>query len=183
MRMDKIATAIEDAIEKRCFLPALALSLVIPDICAKYDYPDIYDKKVEYNGHKGQGAAYAKWYDKNIGTCDIDPITGIGLIDGRTCWKLRCEFLHSGIIDLDDFMSVEDKHITFRLISSQYSDLKHGIGGCSGVEYSEDKKNQNIEVDIVNLCGKILAVLRHSYLTNEDFVKVTESEVLNYVER
>ena len=80
-------------------------------------------------------------------------------------------------------MSVEDKHITFRLISSQYSDLKYGIGGCSGVEYSEDKKNQDIEVDIVNLCGKILAVLRYSYLTNEDFVKVTEGGVLNYVER
>lgn len=46
MRMDKIATAIEDAIEKRCFLPALALSLVIPDICAKYDYPDIYEKRL-----------------------------------------------------------------------------------------------------------------------------------------
>ena len=183
MRMDKIATAIEDAIEKRCFLPALALQLVIPDICAKYEYIDIYNKKTDYNGHKGQGAAYAKWYDENIGNYDIDPTTGIGLLDGRSCWKLRCEFLHSGVIDLDDFMSVEDKHITFRLISSQYSDLKYGIGGCSGVEYSEDKKNQDIEVDIVNLCGKILAVLRYSYLTNEDFVKVTEGGVLNYVER
>ena len=183
MRMDRIADAIEDAIEKRCFLPALALTLVIPDICAKYDYPDIYNKKAEYNGRKGQGAAYSKWYDENIGNYDIDPTTGIGLLDGRSCWKLRCEFLHSGVIDLDDFMSVEDKHITFRLISSQYSDLKYGIGGCSGVEYSEDKKNQDIEVDIVNLCGKILAVLRYSYLTNEDFVKVTEGGVLNYVER
>ena len=143
----------------------------------------IYNKKTDYNGHKGQGAAYAKWYDENIGNYDIDPTTGIGLLDGRSCWKLRCEFLHSGVIDLDDFMSVEDKHITFRLISSQYSDLKYGIGGCSGVEYSEDKKNQDIEVDIVNLCGKILAVLRYSYLTNEDFVKVTEGGVLNYVER
>lgn len=49
MRIDKIATAIEDAIKKRCFLPALAFSLVIPDICAKYDYPDIYNKQAEYN--------------------------------------------------------------------------------------------------------------------------------------
>ncbi len=38
MRMDKIVDAIEDAIKKRCFLPALALSLVIPDICSQYDY-------------------------------------------------------------------------------------------------------------------------------------------------
>ena len=90
MRMNRIADAIEEAIEKRCFLPALALSLVIPDICAKYDYPDIYNKKAEYDGRKGQGAAYSRWYDDNIGNYDIDPTTGIGLLDGRSCWKLRC---------------------------------------------------------------------------------------------
>lgn len=182
MRMDRIATAIEDAIKKRCFLPALALSLVIPDICAKYDYPDIYNRQDEYNGYKGQGAAYAKWYDENIGNYDINPDTGIGLLDGKSCWKLRCEFLHSGSIDLDNFMSKDDKHITFKLTSSQYSDLKWTIGGCSMVTYSEDKKNQDIELDIVNLCGKILAVLRHSYLTNDNFIKSTENKVLNYIE-
>ena len=85
MRTERIAFAIEDAIEKRCFLPALALSLVIPDICAQYDYPDIYNKR----GCKGK--AYAKWYNENIGNCDIDPLTGIGLLDGRSCWKLRCQ--------------------------------------------------------------------------------------------
>lgn len=181
--MDIIAVAIEDAIEKRCFLPALALSLVIPDICAKYDYPDIYDKRAEYNGHKGQGAAYAKWYDENIGNYDIDPTTGIGLLDGRSCWKLRCEFLHGGSIDLDDFISVDDKHITFKLVSSKYSDLKCTIGGCSGVMYSEDKKEQEIELDIVNLCGKILVVLKTSYLTNDDFIQATDKEALNYIEQ
>ena len=97
MRLGKMVTAIEDAIEKRCFLPALALSLVIPDICAKYDYPEIYKNS--------NGKAYAKWYDENIGNYDIDPMTGVGLIDGKSCWKLRCEFLHSGSIDLDNFMS------------------------------------------------------------------------------
>lgn len=133
MRMDRIATAIEDAIDKKCFLPALALSLVIPDICAKYDYPDIYKKKAEYKGHKGQGAAYAKWYDECIAKADIDPITGTGLIDGKSCWKLRCDFLHSGTVDLDNFMSDNDKHITFKLTSSKCSDLIVTIGGCSSI--------------------------------------------------
>lgn len=175
MRLGKMVTAIEDAIEKRCFLPALALSLVIPDICAKYDYPEIYKNS--------NGKAYAKWYDENIGNYDIDPMTGIGLIDGKSCWKLRCEFLHSGSIDLDNFMSEKDeKHITFKLTSSQYSDLKYGIGGCSGIRYSEDKNNLDIELDIVNLCGKILAVLKHSYLTDDNFIKVTENKALNYIE-
>lgn len=183
MRMDIIATAIENAIEKRCFLPALALSLVIPDICAEYDYPEIYNKKAEYNGRKGHGAAYSKWYDENIGNYDIDPTTGIGLIDGKTCWKLRCEFLHSGSIDLDDFMSIDDKCITFKIVSSEFStDIKHFIGGCSGVSYSEDRKKMDIEIDVGNFCGKILAVFRHSYLSDDNFIKTTENKALNYIE-
>lgn len=182
--MDRIADAIEDAIEKRCFLPALALTLVIPDICAKYDYPDIYNKKAEYNGRKGQGAAYSKWYDENIGNYDISPLTGIGLIDGFACWKLRCEFLHSGSIDLDGFMSIDEKCITFKITSSEFSaDLKYFVGGCSGVSYSVDKKNLDIEIDVGNFCGKILAVLRHTYLTDENFIKATENKALNYIER
>lgn len=186
MRLDKIATAIEDAIEKRCFLPALALSLVIPDICSKYDYPDIYDGKTKYRGRTGQGAAYAKWYDKNIGDYDIDPTTGIGLIDGRTCWKLRCEFLHSGSIDLDKSMGSisDDKCITFKITASKFSsDLKYMGGGCSGVEYSENKKNLDIEMDVGNFCAKILAVLRHTYLKDDKFIKETENKALNYIER
>lgn len=176
MKMDKIANAIEDAIEKRCFLPALALSLVIPDICAKYDYPEIYKQK------GGNGKAYAKWYDENIGNSDVDPITKIGLLNGKGCWKLRCDFLHSGSIDLDGFMSVDDKNVTFKLTSSKYSNLKHTMGGCSGVAYSEDKKEQDIELDIVNLCGKILAVLKCSYLTDDRFINETDNIALNYVE-
>ena len=35
---------------------------------------------------------------------------------------------------------------------------------------------------MVNLCGKILAVLRCSYLTDENFVKLTENHALNYIE-
>lgn len=56
------------------------------------------------------------------------------------------------------------------------------IGGCSSVMYSKDMKNQDIELDIVNLCGKILAVLRYSYLTNDNFIKATENKALNYIE-
>lgn len=182
MRIDKIATAIEDAIKKRCFLPALALSLIIPDICAKYDYPDIYNRKVDYNGHKGQGAAYAKWYDENIGNYDIEPETGVGLLDGKSCWKLRCEFLHSGSIDLDDFVSIDGKHITFKLISSEFSNLEWTIGGWSSIMLSDDKQECAIELDIVNFCGKILEVLKHSYLTDDGFINETDNKALNYIE-
>lgn len=182
MRIAKIVDEIENAIQKKCFLPALALTLVIPDICAQYDYPEIYNKEEEYKEHKGQGAAYAKWYDENIGKYDLNPIAGIGLIDGRSCWKLRCGFLHSGSVDIDDVISDGEKCVTFKLISSKYSDLKGTIGGYSYISYSEDKKNQEIELDVVNFCGKILAVLRESYLNDKRFINETENKILNYFE-
>ena len=68
-------------------------------------------------------------------------------------------------------MSVDDKNVTFKLTSSKYSNLKH-----------EDKKEQDIELDIVNLCGKILAVLKCSYLTDDRFINETDNIALNYVE-
>ena len=101
MKLKQIADEITDAINKQCYLPALALTLVVPDICAKYYYPEIYNKKEEYNGHRGQGAAYAKWYDECIGKYNVDPETQIGLLDGRSCWRLRCDLLHEGSIELD----------------------------------------------------------------------------------
>lgn len=183
MQVDKFVCEIEDAIEKRCFLPALALTLVLPDICAQYDYPELYNKKTEYKGHSGQGAAYAKWYDVNIGKYDADPRTGITLLDGKACWKLRCQFLHSGSIDLDGFMSNDDQHIEFNLIASETSAIYCGIiGGCSSIQYDEDMKNLQIELDIVNFCGKILEVVKNSYLTDDEFVKKTDRQVLSYIE-
>ena len=184
MRMNVIIISIKDAINKKCFLPALALSLVVPDICAQYDYPEFFDKKkkVKYNGHTGQGAAYAKWYDENIGKYDISPKTGIGLIDGWECWKLRCGFLHSASIDIDDKISTEETKKHLKIVSSKFSNFDYGIGGISGVEYTEDKKDMVIKIDIANLCGKILAVLEHSYLHDEDFINTTEKELLNHEE-
>ena len=72
------------------------------------------------------------------------------------------------------------KHL--KIVSSKFSNFDYGIGGISGVEYTEDKKDMVIKIDIANLCGKILAVLEHSYLHDEDFINTTEKELLNYEE-
>ncbi len=60
---------------------------------------------------------------------------------------------------------------------SVVKEIMVAIGGCSSVRYSEDMKNPDIELDIVNLCGEILAVLRNYYLTKEDFIKATNNEM------
>lgn len=195
MRVEILADAIADAINKKCFLPALALALTIPDICAQYEYPDIYNKKEEYNGRKGQGAAYAKWYDEYIGKYEIPNHTknekkrykefyelDINTkISGFHLWKLRCELLHNGIIDLDKTMSDKEKNIYFTLTYSEYSNFKYMLGGGSSACKNGD--NYYIELDVAQLCGKILAILRHTYLENEDFVQKTDEKRMKLEKR
>ena len=182
MKIETIISEIEKALQNKCFLSALALTLVLPDICGQYDYPEIYNRKDDYNGHRGQGGAYAKWYDNNIRKNNVDPEALIDLMDGWSCWKLRCQFLHNGSIDLDDVMSSEEKRVHFKLISSEFSNSETTLGGYSAIFYDEEKKNCTINLDIVNFCEVILEELKHSYLNNKRFIEETDSASLNYIE-
>lgn len=185
MRLESIVESIEYAIQNKCYLPALALTLVLPDICAKYDYPHIYSKKESYNNHEGQGAAYAKWYDENIAQYNMEPDTKTGLIDGYACWKLRCEFLHEAYIDLDKIMSNEKTQIMFKLIADKNSNFEYMLGGVSSItrfETDEQIEVIHMQIDVSNFCGQILEVLKHSYLNDEKFISETENKKLSYVE-
>lgn len=186
MRIEKIVLAIEDAIEKRCYLPALALTLAIPDICAQYDYPKIYKKNEVYKDHIGQGAAYAKWYDENIATYNIDPLTQINMLDGWSCWRLRCGFLHNGSIDVDKDMSTDENTVCFKMVSSSDSNFDGTLGGVSSVSYNMSETGKAttkvIQFDIANFCGQVLAVLKHSYLNDQEFVELANNKMLNYIE-
>lgn len=39
-----------------------------------------------------------------------------------------------------------------------------------------------INFDIANFCGQILAVLKHSYLSDREFVELANNKMLNYIE-
>lgn len=196
MRIEMLVDAIEDAIKKKCFLPALAMTLVLPDICGQYDYKKIYDKKERYNDRTGQGAAYEKWYDNNILPTEkpdyeksdmsleareaFQDLADKTTLTGRHLWKLRCGFLHEGAVDLDKEMCDKDTEVHFKLIATPFSNFEYTLGGISGASKCGD--TYEIEVDIVQLCGKILAVLKHSYISNPDFIEKTDMKKINYKE-
>lgn len=185
MDMEKIVASIEEALDKGCFLPALALTLTIPDICAQLDYPEIYHKKEEYDGHWGQGGAYAKWYDENIAKYETTGRNDFkDHINGRHCWKLRCGFLHNGEIDLDKCMRVENEEVKFTFISSEVSSYwtMGGISSISHTKVNGKKSITHIELDIVNFCSKILAVFKYSYLSNDAILKKLEQKQLHFIE-
>lgn len=196
MKWETFVESIEDALDKECFLPALALTLVLPDICSEYEYSIVYKKKEEYNGHKGQGAAYAKWYDECIYKYELCDFSKSNLdeqqlkcakefqkmttLTGEYCWKLRCGLLHNGTLDIDDIWSDKNNQefVDFKFTVSK----EYGHGGSASISnYSYNtKKEVEIELDLVTFCKKILAIFKNVYLTNDDFIKKTEDKSLKF---
>lgn len=78
--MDELFRQIAWAANNGLYFLALAGSLVIPDICGA----------LESSAGVASGAAYASWFDAQLG-----PIYS-GYLDGDTCYKFRCSFLHQG---------------------------------------------------------------------------------------
>ena len=97
--LDLIAD-IENALEHNCLRVALGMALTLPDICGQIEYSEV--KKV--------GERYSKWCDKYLKNQGfiITGDSGDKVISGDMCYKLRCAYLHSGNLELnqrnnDDF--------------------------------------------------------------------------------
>lgn len=171
--------SIEDAINKKCYLPALAMTLIIPDVCAHFCYPEIYNGKKNGNG---EGAAYEKWYDEYIGKYempkDIPDDESKIIFDktkftGRYCWKLRCSFLHNASIDIDKCFNSNDDEDDIEFL---FSVSKYSGSIASEVSYYKELKKIIIKMDIVTFCYKILSVFKNSYLNNKDFLQWLEKK-------
>ncbi len=80
----------KDAMGNSLFRAALALTLILPDICAQIEYPEIYKKK-----GGGNAKAYKLWWDEKIGKYE-DYGHGMPYMDGEAAWQLRCAVLHNG---------------------------------------------------------------------------------------
>ena len=78
--------SIRAAVKHENWLAALALALMLPDICATTQMPKV----------KGKGKRYAKWWGDRFantyryGTGPNDYVTG------HEVWQLRCAYLHEG---------------------------------------------------------------------------------------
>lgn len=113
-----------EALLARHYRSALALTLIMPDICAQAECTDIYEKRAEGpDGKRGSAAAYKYWWDENIGcymkgakNCDIPHI------DGEAAYQLRCNILHNGQSDISGIV-----HYKFELVA--YGDASNGGNG------------------------------------------------------
>ncbi len=192
MKWELIVKSIEDAIEKECFIPALALTLVIPDVCAKFEYPQEYKKS--------NGRAYIKWYNEYVYKYELVDFSNTNLdtnqleeakyfqdkttLTGEYCWKLRCGLLHNGILDIDDSWSDKNNQefVDFKFTVSTGTQYGHaGSASISTCSYNTEKRIE-IELDLATFCKKILAIFKNKYLADETFLKDTENKLLKFVD-
>ena len=144
--MDDFIKEIKDNLTRKNYLSALALALILPDICGKIAYPDMKHK----NGRPDTGGRYAKWYDEYIYKYDNPPGLEdqenlINPLNGAAVYKLRCNFLHDGSNDIEEFLKKEstEDYSEYRFIFTDSIKLfsfkkSRKLSAESGVSFSSN---------------------------------------------
>lgn len=154
--MLKKIKSIKQALDCKCYLPALALALTLPDICGQIEYPNL-----------RVGKRYETWFDEwvgifynnNNGFLEDELDSTYPKFDGKICYRLRCCFLHAGNSDINDFGEKEDDEYKY-----QYS-FELCINGCDsyGIVWSDDItdndnkkiKEISIRLNVEDLCRNL----------------------------
>ena len=123
------------ALEHDCYFAALAIALMLPDICGKAKYPKA---KV--------GDRYIDWYNEYVGRYEKSPKNedcpdevDMPYLSGEVVYSLRCSFLHQGnpniekvkikdgTCKMDRFTLLIQKKNEFDLYSDSASVTRQGI--------------------------------------------------------
>lgn len=147
---------INNAIDSHNYLSALVLSLMLPDICSKYD------EKSNYNDKEKK---YIKWFNKYVyrkyfnfpGKREIKKVRNKEMykikFTGSTCYALRNAMMHSG----NPYLEYKDKNLRIKtnvdyielcVNGSSDRDMQHG-GGASITRYNDETKSVSIRINVV----------------------------------
>ncbi|MEI3893157.1 MULTISPECIES: hypothetical protein [Bacillus] len=160
--MENLIIEIMSSLDNKNYLSALALTLTLPDICGKIAYP-------EETGKGAVGRRYAKWYDEHIYEHESKPelkqkIEELGKFDGWAVYKLRCNLLHDGSSDIEEYMKKQNRqkksiNFVFELTDSITSYSK-------SYEDNEDDCSIKIRIGIIDFCHKMCSAAEAFYNKN-----------------
>lgn len=145
-QMQSIADSVLDAVDKKCYLPALALALTIPDVYGIVEYGE--DRKI--------GNRYKRCFNHNVKEYKLlkhpssKDDTRFPVFNGHLCYLLRCSMLHGGKAD------ISNDGVEFSLrINTASTDVPVD---AAGIIKRDGKKTSHIVVDLQHLC----TVLAHA---------------------
>ncbi len=145
---------IENALQCNCLRVALGMALTLPDICGQIEYPEY---KV--------GDRYSKWCDEHLRDQGFITTRNSGdkMISGDMCYKLRCAYLHSGNLELNQ--RKYDDFPEFHL--SMYSKNENGIY-CEPIEKTLQGKCLTIYFDVRHLTHVLCNAAKEYYENHEE---------------
>ena len=166
--VERICSEIRLCLERNFHLSALALALILPDICGKTEFPD------ERNNNR----RYTDWYDKHIGQywqsiskSEEDGLADLPYLSGELVYQLRCSFLHSGDTDIDvSRIHEEANQITvFNLKLYRYDDIL-AEGTSTHLHYGKDGSVdcRRFDVNVSFLCKILSNAALDYYRTNKE---------------
>ncbi|MBD8069281.1 hypothetical protein F7888_09825 [Bacillus sp. PS06] len=174
--LDKIKD-IHLALTKKSYLSALALSLTLPDICGKIEYPHFIDSK----GNRKVGKQYATWFDNwvnqyfadNTGWTKDYTKAKNPYFTGKMCYSLRCSFLHDGNSDIKNWGEKEDADFYY----SYEFELAVGGADSFGLSWASQASNNSkimktkiVRVNIDKLCESICLAAENYYRKKDPFL-------------
>lgn len=90
------------SLDNKNYISALALTLTLPDICGKIEFPNM----------KSGKDRYTHWYNDYIYKYDsTDEFENLDKVDGRAVYELRCNLLHDGSSDIGEYMKKQKREI------------------------------------------------------------------------
>lgn len=151
--LDMIAD-IENALKHNCLRVALGMALTLPDICGQIEYSEI----------KTVGERYSKWCDKYLKNQGFitTGASGNKVISGDMCYKLRCAYLHSGNLELNQ--RDNDDFPEFQLIMNNPEDQ----GIYCEMQYKDLQSNDLIVTIDVRHLTKVICYATKEYYENYD---------------
>lgn len=159
--VQSIIDSIREAVEKKCWIPALTTALTLPDIMGQIEFPELVNKR-ERRLVKQQ---YTTWFAKHVEHWFADeqgwnkdgiPINPYFTAD--MCYQLRCSVLHQGNDDVKhDFSFENEKDSTYSYTFELRVNACDSYGSVWPSPQSGEKlhKTIHVRVDVGSLCVRL----------------------------
>lgn len=160
------------SLDSDCYLAALSIALMLPDICGKAEFPN---KKVFKR--------YIKWYDEHIGKYEEPQKVyenDMPYLSGEVVYNLRNAFFHQGTpnIDSNKIKQERNKIYKFELVFEKKN--KYNIYVDSGGLINDTFRTYRLNVR--NLCLVIGKVAGNYYNNNKEKFNFFQYTIINWNE-
>lgn len=162
--INRLLVDMNKALGAEAYMAALAVALILPDMCGKAEYPNIENSKERY----------VKWYDEYLGQYNKDinkneNYEKVPYLSGEVVYQLRCMFLHSGTpsIDKEKITEKTNKIDIFKIIIEKKNPLDLYFSSSGILYYNSGIKKSVYDFNIRNFCKDLETAVKIYYQDNK----------------